>query len=84
MQKFTNHTIPVKKGDCIYLFTDGYADQFGGSEGKKYMYKRFKNLLTELSPLQMEQQGEKLSKDFENWIGSHEQVDDVCVFGIRV
>lgn len=84
MKKFTNHTIAIQKGDCVYLFTDGFADQFGGPEGKKYMYRRFKNLLTELSTLPMSEQRIRIRAEFDAWIGSREQVDDICVFGIRI
>ncbi|MDX2172097.1 MAG: tetratricopeptide repeat protein [Bacteroidota bacterium] len=84
MKKFTNHSISVKKNDCVYLFTDGYADQFGGAEGKKFMYSRFKKLLTENSHLSMEEQHHILSNTFDNWKADNEQVDDVCVFGFRV
>lgn len=84
MKKFTNHSIPVQKGDCVYLFSDGYADQFGGPNGKKFMYSRFKELLAANSHLPMEQQQEVLVREFEAWIGSREQVDDVCVFGLKV
>lgn len=84
MKKFTNHSISVKRNDCVYLFTDGYADQFGGPEGKKFMYSRFKKLLTEKSHLSMEEQHYILAKTFDDWKADNEQVDDVCVFGFRV
>lgn len=84
MKKFTNHTISIQKGDCIYLFSDGYADQFGGEHGKKFMYSRFKQLLATNSYLPMNEQRKKLIDAFENWKGTTEQVDDVCVFGIRI
>ena len=84
MKKFTNHTIPIEKGDCIYLFTDGYADQFGGPKGKKFMYNRFKDVLVSNSHLPMAEQRELLINIFDEWKGNAEQVDDVCVVGIRV
>mgnify|MGYP006175862515 FL=1 len=84
MIKFTNHSIPVQTGDCLYLFTDGFPDQFGGSKGKKFMYKRFKELLFENNHLPMNKQQEILLDTFEEWKGSLEQVDDVCIMGIRL
>ena len=84
MKKFTNHSIPVQKGDCVYLFTDGYADQFGGPEGKKFMYSRFKKTLSANSHLSMDEQHNILVKEFEDWKADDEQVDDVCVFGCRI
>lgn len=88
---FTNTSIELKKGDCIYLFTDGFADQFGGEHleggkpgGKKYLYKRFKELLLEISNEPMEKQRKLLKSTFEAWRGPIDQVDDVLVIGIRV
>lgn len=82
--KFTNHNINLKKNDCIYLFSDGYADQFGGPKGKKFMYKQFKNLLLKISNLPLNQQKEILDDTFENWRGDLEQIDDVCVIGVKI
>ncbi|MBL7913190.1 MAG: tetratricopeptide repeat protein [Bacteroidia bacterium] len=84
MKKFTNHTIPIQQGDCVYLFTDGYADQFGGPNGKKFMYSRLKKVLAKNSHLPMEEQLQLLDSTFEEWKGANEQVDDVCVFGIKI
>jgi serine phosphatase RsbU (regulator of sigma subunit) len=81
---FTNHTINLQKGDTIYIFTDGYADQFGGEKGKKLMYKPFKELLLSMQEKTMEEQKIVLEQFFENWKGSLEQVDDVCVIGVRI
>jgi PAS domain S-box-containing protein len=81
---FTGHSFDLKKGDIAYLFTDGYADQFGGPKGKKFMYKRFADILTNNSDLAMDVQKKELQKAFEDWKGSHEQVDDVLIIGIRV
>jgi len=81
---FTNHTINLQKGDTIYIFTDGYADQFGGEKGKKLMYKPFKELLLSIQEKTMEEQKIVLEQFFENWKGSLEQVDDVCVIGVRI
>ena len=83
-KQFTMHIIPLKKGDMIYLFSDGYADQFGGPEGKKFMSKRLENLLGEIANLNCDQQKTRLETVFAEWKGALEQVDDVCVVGIRI
>lgn len=81
---FNQEEIQLKKGDNIYLFTDGYADQFGGEKGKKLMYKPFKRLLLQLSKLPLSEQNMQLNLHFSQWKGRMEQVDDVCVMGVRV
>ncbi|MCB9448578.1 MAG: SpoIIE family protein phosphatase [Flavobacteriales bacterium] len=80
---FTNHKIKVEPGDRIYLFSDGYVDQFGGELGKKFMTKRFRQLLLHLDKLPMPEQAKLLREKFEEWRGKEEQVDDVLVIGIR-
>jgi hypothetical protein len=70
--------------DCIYLFTDGYADQFGGSKGKKFMYKQLKELLLANSYLSMSEQKNVLKDTISRWKGNLEQVDDILVIGIRI
>ena len=82
-QKFTNHTVNLSKGDTIYLTSDGYADQFGGEKGKKFMVKRFYALLNSNQNETMKEQGEILSRTFETWRGGISQVDDILVIGIR-
>ncbi|MCW9041238.1 MAG: serine/threonine-protein phosphatase [Flavobacteriales bacterium] len=81
---FTTHTLSLKKGDIIYVFTDGYADQFGGPKGKKMMYKPFRNLLLSIYDKPMDEQKEILEQHFYDWKGSLEQVDDVCIIGVRI
>jgi serine phosphatase RsbU (regulator of sigma subunit) len=81
---FTSATIQLEPGDCIYTFTDGYADQFGGPKGKKFRYKQFEQLLLANAHLDMADQRTVLSKTFDEWRNSHEQVDDVLVIGVRV
>ncbi|HEY9083805.1 MAG TPA: SpoIIE family protein phosphatase [Vicingaceae bacterium] len=81
---FTTHEIQLQKGDTIYVFTDGFADQFGGPKGKKFMYKPFKELLLSIQNKTMEEQKIVLEQHFKNWRGSIEQVDDVCVIGVRI
>ncbi len=84
VDEYTNHCIQLKEGDCVYLFSDGYADQFGGEKGKKFKYKQLRNTLIELNNLTMPEQKNKLSEIFEVWKGSHEQIDDVLLMGIRI
>jgi len=81
---FTNQRIDLQKGDTIYLFTDGFADQFGGKEEKKFMYKRFKETLISIRGSSMEDQRKILETTFEKWKGNLEQVDDVLVIGIKI
>jgi serine phosphatase RsbU (regulator of sigma subunit) len=80
---FQTHTIPFVSGTTFYLMTDGYADQFGGPKGKKYKYKQLQSLLTSISGLSPQKQREALEADFDDWKGALEQVDDVCLIGIR-
>lgn len=91
MDPFTNHTLQLQKGDCIYLYSDGFIDQFGGQDeiarkkgGKKFKSKPFKNLLIEISHLPMKEQKQILKDKFATWRGDLDQIDDVCVFGVRV
>lgn len=81
---FKNHTIELQKNDTIYLFTDGYADQFGGDKGKKMMYKPFKELLLSIQDKTMDEQKIELEQFFMNWKGELEQVDDVCIIGVKL
>jgi serine phosphatase RsbU (regulator of sigma subunit)/lipopolysaccharide biosynthesis regulator YciM len=81
---FITHHIQLAKGDTIYLFTDGFADQFGGPRGKKFKYKPFQEHLFDNSSKSMKEQERSLHETFEAWRGNLEQVDDVCVIGIRV
>ncbi len=81
---FTSHTLSAKEPMIAYMFSDGYADQFGGDKGKKYMVKRFHELLQEIHKQDMVAQRQLLDKSFEQWRGNHEQVDDVLVVGIAI
>ncbi|MES2593591.1 MAG: two-component regulator propeller domain-containing protein [Bacteroidota bacterium] len=81
---FTNNVIKLEKGDVIYMFTDGYADQFGGEKGKKFKYGKFKELLLEIQSLTMKKQQEILNERFEEWRGNLEQVDDILIVGIKI
>jgi serine phosphatase RsbU (regulator of sigma subunit) len=83
-ESFSQHEFNVQKNDTIYALTDGMPDQFGGSKGKKYMYKQLKELLISISQLPMIDQKEKLQIEFNNWKGDLEQVDDVLIIGVKV
>jgi serine phosphatase RsbU (regulator of sigma subunit) len=83
-QQYTNHRIQLKEGDCIYLFSDGYADQFGGPKGKKFKYSKFKELLVLHHKQPMQRQHDILDIYIEQWQGDLEQLDDVCVIGVSV
>jgi len=83
-ESFTLHTIELLAGDTIYTLTDGFPDQFGGPNGKKFMSKKLKELLISNVDLPIAQQKELLEVTFKNWVGDLEQVDDVCVIGIRI
>jgi len=81
---FNEQTIELKKGDTIYTLTDGFADQFGGAKGKKFKYKPLQDFLIAHVNDSMAQQKAGLEKAFEDWRGSLEQVDDVCIIGVRI
>lgn len=83
-EPFTLHKINVSKGDMVYLYTDGYADQFGGNKGKKYKYKPLNDLLVRINELPLGEQKNLLEREFDNWKGNLDQVDDVCILGIRI
>jgi ligand-binding sensor domain-containing protein/serine phosphatase RsbU (regulator of sigma subunit) len=81
---YTNHTLQLEKGDMIYIFSDGYVDQFGGPQGKKFKYNQFKELLVSIQDLGPEAQHITLDKAIEDWRSGMEQVDDMLVIGVRV
>ncbi len=81
---FKTNRIKLKKGDCFYLFTDGYADQFGGPKGKKFKYQQLEDLLVEHSSEPMAVQKQRLNDKLEDWKGELEQIDDILIIGIRV
>ncbi len=83
-QGFNNYKIPINKGDKIYLFTDGYADQFGGGNNKKFKYQRFRDLLINIQNLSMQEQETFINKTFINWKGMEDQVDDILIIGIKI
>ena len=81
---FTTKTLNLKKGDQIYLTTDGYADQFGGPEKKKFKSINLHKLLVANKELSLSDQKMKLESVFDDWNGSFEQIDDVCILGIKI
>lgn len=82
-RSFTNHQIELSKGDMIYLFSDGFVDQFGGPSGKKFKYRPFRELLKSISRQPVEEQSAILTTSFFNWKDKLPQLDDVLVFGFR-
>jgi len=84
MLSFTTHEIKLNKNDCAYLFTDGYADQFGGTKGKKYLNKNFKQTVISVHSKSMNKQETELNAVIDNWRGNLEQVDDILIIGIRM
>lgn len=81
---YTTHTVELVTGDTIYIFSDGYADQFGGEKNKKFKTKEFKSLLLKINIKSMAEQKQSINKTFEDWKGDLEQLDDVCVIGVRI
>jgi len=80
---FTHHELKVEKGDTVYIFSDGFPDQFGGPKQKKFMIKRFKQLLLDIHQQPLEAQRDKLDTTIEDWMDEEEQVDDILVVGMR-
>ena len=83
-EPFTNHSIQLQTGDSLYIFSDGYQDQFGGPRGKKYKAKPFKRYLLSIQDQSMDDQENLIHQNFEDYKGDEEQIDDVCVIGVRV
>ena len=81
---FENHTISLQQGDCIYVFTDGFADQFGGEDGSKYTTRKMREFVIKIYKKPMQEQILLLEQEFENWRGKEEQLDDICIFGVKV
>ncbi len=84
MDKFTDHEIKLEKGDCVYMFSDGYADQFGGQKGKKFMYKNFKDLLLQIYKLPCNEQKRIIQQKYIEWKGDNAQIDDVLILGFKI
>jgi len=82
--EFTNNELDVKKDDTLYIFSDGYVDQFGGDKSKKFMAKRLKDLLVQICNEALPKQAKILNTTLEKWKGNIEQIDDILVIGIRI
>lgn len=83
-ESFSQQEITLQKGDVVYTLTDGFPDQFGGEKGKKFMSKNLRELLAKNASLPLNEQKQLLEKTFSDWVGNLEQVDDVCVIGIKI
>ena len=83
-EPYITHSFDLEKGDTIYIFSDGYVDQFGGEKGKKFKIIAFRTLLLSIQDKSMEEQKVIIDETFETWRGNLEQVDDICVIGVRV
>jgi serine phosphatase RsbU (regulator of sigma subunit) len=81
---FTEQTIPIVKSDRIYLFSDGYTDQFGGEKDKKYNRLRLRNTLLSSHQLSIEEQKELLEKELNDWMGQQEQTDDITLMALEI
>ena len=81
---YTNHTIQLDSGDSIYIFSDGYADQFGGPKNKKFKYRQLKELILSVQNKTMEEQGKILDKTLKDWQGNEDQIDGILVMGVRL
>jgi len=81
---FTNNEIQLQKDDCLYIFSDGYVDQFGGKSGKKLLTKTLKETLLKIHPEPMAKQKEMLQESLHNWKGYYKQIDDILIIGIRI
>ncbi len=83
-RKYTNHSLYLQKGDSLYIFSDGYADQFGGIHGKKFKYQQLKEVILKMQHLSMEEQGVLLDKTIVDWMRDLDQIDDILVIGTRL
>ena len=83
-EKFSAKEFQLSDGDTIYLFTDGFPDQFGGVKSKKYKYTKFKNLILKNCLKKLEDQKNEIRNEFISWKGDMEQIDDVCIMGIKI
>jgi len=84
LKPYTTHTFQLEKGDTIYIFSDGYVDQFGGEKGKKFKAKAFRNLLLANQEKSLKDQKIIIDNSFESWRGDLEQIDDVCIIGVKI
>ena len=80
---YTNHDFDLMENDIVYMFSDGYADQFGGSENKKFMYRRLRYLLMSIHSFPMDDQKTILDENIRTWMGDNDQIDDIMVIGFK-
>ena len=83
-KKFTNHKLKLQKNDALYIFSDGFADQFGGPEGKKFRYKQFREILVQTHDDDISAKNEFLQEVIDTWRGEFEQIDDIVVIGVKI
>jgi serine phosphatase RsbU (regulator of sigma subunit) len=81
---FSKLKIEAMPNDMLYIYTDGFMDQFGGDKGKKFLSRNFKDLLVNTSHLPTAHQGEELGKRFDSWKGEYEQIDDILIIGVKI
>ena len=81
---FSQHQVKLKVGDSVYLFTDGFQDQFGGPKGKKYMKGKMKKFILSIQSQDVQEQLTSFDNEFNAWKGNYDQIDDVCVMGVRI
>jgi len=84
MEPFTNHNIKIQPGDNLYIFSDGYSDQFGGENDKRFTQRRFRKLLVDIHDKPMSGQKILLEKTLEEWQGKSGQIDDILVMGVKI
>jgi len=84
MRPFKTTEIQLEAGDQLYMFSDGYVDQFGGEQRKKFKSRKFRQVITEYADLSMPRQQQVLSDTIREWQGNHEQTDDMVILGIRI
>ena len=81
---YKTHSLKLEKGDCLYMFSDGYQDQFGEESGKKFMKKQVRELLTEITTYESSLQKRTIESTIDNWKGNKEQTDDILIMGLRL
>ena len=81
---FTTHKLELSEDDQLYMFSDGYKDQFGGSNNKKFLNKRFKNLILDISEKPLKKQANLIEENLRDWMGNNPQIDDICVMGLKL
>jgi serine phosphatase RsbU (regulator of sigma subunit)/tetratricopeptide (TPR) repeat protein len=84
MKPFSNHQVQLQSGDCVYFFTDGIIDQFGGERGKKFSYARFRSLILAGQNTTMSEMKAHIGKELSLWRGNYDQTDDICVIGVKI